>query len=334
MPNVLQPHAPSDDQRFIDLARSVLDIEAEAVAKLKERIGKDFLAALHLILGTKGRVVVMGMGKSGHVASKIAATLASTGTPAFFVHPGEASHGDLGMITRDDVVIAISNSGETNELLAILPLLKRRGAKVIAMTGKPKSTLATESDVHLDVAVEREACPLELAPTASTTATLALGDALAMTLLDARGFKSEDFALHHPGGALGRRLLVHVSDIMRKGERLPRNRPETLLPEAILEMSAKGIGMTAIVDGDDKLLGIFTDGDLRRTLARHDSIRSIKVGDVMTKNPTSIAPEKLAAEAARMLQERPMGGRLVVTDRDGRLVGAITFHDLLAEGVV
>jgi arabinose-5-phosphate isomerase len=334
MPNVLQPHTLTDDQHFIDLARSVLDIEAEAVAKLKERIGSDFLAALRLILGTKGRVVVTGMGKSGHVASKIAATLASTGTPAFFVHPGEASHGDLGMITQDDVVIAISNSGESHEILAILPLLKRRGAKVIAMTGKPKSTLATESDVHLDVAVEREACPLELAPTASTTATLALGDALAMALLDARGFKSEDFAMHHPGGALGRKLLVHVSDIMRKGERLPKNRPETLLPEAILEMSAKGIGMTAIVDGDDRLLGIFTDGDLRRTLARHDSIRSIKVGDVMTKSPISIAPEKLAAEAARMLQDRPMGGRLVVTDRDGRLVGAITFHDLLAEGVV
>jgi len=334
MPNVLQPHTLTDDQHFIDLARSVLDIEAEAVAKLKERIGSDFLAALRLILGTKGRVVVTGMGKSGHVASKIAATLASTGTPAFFVHPGEASHGDLGMITQDDVVIAISNSGESHEILAILPLLKRRGAKVIAMTGKPKSTLATESDVHLDVAVEREACPLELAPTASTTATLALGDALAMALLDARGFKSEDFAMHHPGGALGRKLLVHVADIMRKGERLPKNRPETLLPEAILEMSAKGIGMTAIVDGDDRLLGIFTDGDLRRTLARHDSIRSIKVGDVMTKSPISIAPEKLAAEAARMLQDRPMGGRLVVTDRDGRLVGAITFHDLLAEGVV
>lgn len=334
MTNVLQPHALSDDQHFIELARSVLDIEAEAVAKLKERIGKDFLAALRLILGTKGRVVVTGMGKSGHVASKIAATLASTGTPAFFVHPGEASHGDLGMITQDDVVIAISNSGESGEILAILPLLKRRGAKIIAMTGKPRSTLAVESDVHLDVAVEREACPLELAPTASTTATLALGDALAMALLDARGFKSEDFAMHHPGGALGRKLLVHVSDIMRKGERLPKNRPETLLPEAILEMSAKGIGMTAIVDGDDRLLGIFTDGDLRRTLAKHDSIRSIKVGDVMTKNPTSIAPEKLAAEAARMLQDRPMGGRLVVTDRDGKLVGALTFHDLLAEGVV
>jgi arabinose-5-phosphate isomerase len=238
------------------------------------------------------------------------------------------------MITREDVVIAISNSGESHEILAILPLLKRRGAKVIAMTGKPRSTLAVEADVHLDVAVEREACPLELAPTASTTATLALGDALAMALLDARGFKSEDFAMHHPGGALGRKLLVHVADIMRKGEQLPRNGPDALLPDAILEMSAKGIGMTAIVDAGGKLLGIFTDGDLRRTLAKHDNIRSVRVGDVMTRNPTAIAPERLAAEAARMLQDRPMGGRLVVVDREGRLVGAVTFHDLLAQGVV
>jgi arabinose-5-phosphate isomerase len=335
MSNVLQPHAPSDDRHFVDLARSVLDIEADAVAKLKDRIGAPFIKAMRTILETKGRVVVTGMGKSGHVAGKIAATLASTGTPAFFVHPGEASHGDLGMITQDDVVIAISYSGTSNEILAILPLLKRRGAKVIAMTGKPGSVLAKEADVHLDVAVEKEACPLELAPTASTTATLALGDALAMALLDARGFQSEDFAAHHPGGALGRKLLVHVSDIMRKGEQLPRNRPEdTLLPQAILEMTAKGIGMTAVVDADDKLLGIFTDGDLRRVLEKHDNIRGLRVGDVMTRNPHSIAPHKLAAEAARMLQERPMGGRLVVVDPQGRLVGALTFHDLLAEGVV
>jgi arabinose-5-phosphate isomerase len=335
MSNVLQPHAPSDDRHFVELARSVLDIEADAVARLKDRIGAPFLKAMRLILATQGRVVVTGMGKSGHVAGKIAATLASTGTPAFFVHPGEASHGDLGMITQDDVVIAISYSGTSNEILAILPLLKRRGAKVIAMTGKPGSVLAKEADVHLDVAVEKEACPLELAPTASTTATLALGDALAMALLDARGFRSEDFAAHHPGGALGRKLLVHVSDIMRKGEQLPRNRPEdTLLPQAILEMTAKGIGMTAVVDADDKLLGIFTDGDLRRVLEKHDNIRGLRVGDVMTKNPHSIAPHKLAAEAARMLQERPMGGRLVVVDPEGRLVGALTFHDLLAEGVV
>jgi len=335
MSNVLQPHALPDDRHFVELAKSVLDIEADAVAKLKGRIGAPFLKAMRLILGTKGRVVVTGMGKSGHVAGKIAATLASTGTPAFFVHPGEASHGDLGMITDQDVVIAISYSGTSNEILAILPMLKRRGAKVIAMTGKPASALAVEADVHLDVAVEKEACPLELAPTASTTATLALGDALAMALLDARGFRSEDFAQHHPGGALGRKLLVHVSDIMRKGAQLPKNRPEdTLLPQAILEMTNKGIGMTAVVDADEKLLGIFTDGDLRRVLEKHDNIRGLRVGDVMTKNPHTIAPEKLAAEAARMLQERPMGGRLVVVDRQGRLVGALTFHDLLAEGVV
>ena len=334
MSNVLHPHVLSDSQHFIELARNVLDIEAEAVARLKARIGEPFMQALRIILGTTGRVVVTGMGKSGHVAGKIAATLASTGTPAFFVHPAEASHGDLGMITDQDVVIAISYSGTSNEILAILPMLKRRGAKVIAMTGKPASTLAMEADVHLDVAVEREACPLELAPTASTTATLALGDALAMALLDARGFRSEDFALHHPGGALGRRLLVHVADIMRKGDRLPRNSPDALLPQAIVEMTAKGIGMTIVVDAGDKLLGIFTDGDLRRVLEKHDNIKGLRVGDVMTRNPHTIAPEKLAAEAARMLQDRPMGGRLVVADREGRLVGAITFHDLLAEGVV
>src|SRR5262245_15155149 len=248
MSNLLQPHALSDAEHFIQLARGVLDIEASAIAKLKERVGPEFLEALKLILGTKGRVVVTGMGKSGHVGTKIAATLASTGTPAFFVHPAEASHGDLGMITRDDVVIMISNSGESDEILAILPVIKRRGAKVVAMTGKPHSTLAREADAHLDVAVEKEACPLDLAPTASTTATLALGDALAMALLDARGFQSEDFAKHHPGGTLGRKLLVHVSDIMRKGDQLPRNAPEAFLPEAIVEMSKKGIGMTVIVD--------------------------------------------------------------------------------------
>jgi len=250
------------------------------------------------------------------------------------MHPGEASHGDLGMLTAQDVVVAISYSGESEEILKVLPLIKRRGAPVIAITGRARSTLAVEADVHLDAAVEKEACPLNLAPTASTTATLALGDALAIALLDARGFGSDDFALHHPGGTLGRKLLVHVRDIMRKGEQLPRNSPDALLPEAIMEMSRKGIGMTAIVGPDDRLLGIFTDGDLRRTLEKHDMIRNVRVGDVMTKNPHAIAPEKLAAEAAHMLQERPMGGRLVVVDPQGRLVGALTFHDLLAEGVV
>ena len=332
MTNLLQPHALSDAEHFLELARGVLDIEADAVRGLKHRLGDAFLKAHALILGTNGRVVVTGMGKSGHIGNKIASTLASTGTPAFFMHPAEASHGDLGMITAADVVIAISYSGESDEIGRILPLIKRRGAKVIAITGRAQSTLAKEADVHLDASVEKEACPLELAPTASTTATLALGDALAMALLDARGFKSEDFAQHHPGGALGRRLLVHVSDVMRKGAQLPKNSPDALLPEAIVEISRKGIGMTCIVDRDDRLLGIFTDGDLRRVREKHDSIRGVRVADVMTKNPTSIAPEKLAAEAAKIL-ERGLGGRLVVLS-EGRLVGAVTFHDLLAAGVV
>jgi len=334
MANLLQPDVVSSAERLIALARRVLDIEADGVRGLKERLGDAFLRAHALMLATKGRVVVTGMGKSGHVGNKIASTLASTGTPAFFMHPAEASHGDLGMITADDVVIAISYSGESEEIGRILPLIKRRGAKVIAITGRAGSTLAREADVHLDARVEKEACPLELAPTASTTATLALGDALAMTLLEARGFQSDDFAQHHPGGALGRRLLVHVSDIMRKGEQLPRNAPgDPLLPDALEEMSKKGIGMTCVVDANDRLLGIFTDGDLRRALEKRDSIRGVKVGDVMKTNPTSIAPEKLAVEAAKIL-ERGLGGRLVVLDADGKLVGAVTFHDLLAAGVV
>jgi arabinose-5-phosphate isomerase len=333
--NLLHPHELADTERFLALAREVLDIEADAVRGLKERLGEPFIAALRLVMATKGRVVVTGMGKSGHIATKIAATLASTGTPAFFVHPGEASHGDLGMITADDAVIAISYSGESDELRAILPMIKRRGARVIAITGRPSSTLAREADVHLDAAVPKEACPLNLAPTASTTATLALGDALAVALLDARGFAREDFAMHHPGGALGRRLLVHVADVMRKGEQLPRSRAEDpLLPAVLDEMSRKGIGMTCVVDADDRLVGIFTDGDLRRLLEHHDTIRGIKVGDVMKKGPTTIGPERLAAEAAQIFENRSLGGRLVVTDAQGRLVGAITFHDLLAAGVV
>ena len=334
MTDLLQPHVLADAERYLELARGVLDIEADAVRALKARLGEAFLRAHRLMLDTKGRVVVTGMGKSGHIARKIASTLASTGTPAFFMHPGEASHGDLGMITAQDVVIAISYSGESDEILKVLPLIKRRGAPVIAITGRARSTLATEADVHLDAAVEKEACPLNLAPTASTTATLALGDALALALLDARGFGSDDFALHHPGGSLGRRLLVHVSDIMRKGNQLPRNSPEALLPEAIIEMSKKGIGMTAIVDRDDRLLGIFTDGDLRRTLEKHDVIRNVRVGDVMTANPRAIAPEKLAAEAAQVMQSNRIGGRIVVTSPEGRLLGVVTFNDLLAAGVV
>jgi arabinose-5-phosphate isomerase len=333
--NLLQPHQVADAERFLALARRVLDIEADAVREVKARLGAEFLAAHRIILETKGRVVVTGMGKSGHVGHKIASTLASTGTPAFFLHPAEASHGDLGMITADDVVIAISYSGESDEIGRILPLIKRRGARVIAITGRADSTLARESDVHLDVRVEKEACPLNLAPTASTTATLAMGDALAVALLDARGFASDDFAQHHPGGSLGRRLLVHVSDIMRKGAQLPRNRPgDLLLPTALDEMSRKGIGMTCVVDADEKLLGIFTDGDLRRTLEKRDSVKNLTVGEVMKKNPTAIAPDRLAAEAAQILEEKSIGGRIVVLSPDGKLVGAVTFHDLLAAKVV
>jgi arabinose-5-phosphate isomerase len=335
MSNLLQPHAPSDAEHFLELARSVLDIEADAVRALRDRLGEPFLAAHRLILATKGRVVVTGMGKSGHIGNKIASTLASTGTPAFFMHPAEASHGDLGMITAADVVIAISYSGESEEIGRILPLIKRRGAKVIAITGRADSTLARECDVHLDARVEKEACPLDLAPTASTTATLALGDALAMTLLEARGFASDDFAQHHPGGALGRRLLVHVSDIMRKGAQLPRNRAEdALVPTALDEMSRKGIGMTCVVDGADKLLGIFTDGDLRRLLETRGNVKNVTVGEVMIQRPVSIAPERLAAEAAELLERKSLGGRIVVLSADGKLLGAVTFHDLLAAKVV
>jgi arabinose-5-phosphate isomerase len=334
MTNLLQPHELADAEHFLELARGVLDIEADAVRGLKSRLGEAFLRAHRMMLQTKGRVVVTGMGKSGHIGRKIASTLASTGTPAFFMHPGEASHGDLGMITADDVVIAISYSGESDEIAKVLPVIKRRGAKVIAITGRAGSTLAMQADVHLDAGVEKEACPLNLAPTASTTAALALGDALAVALLDARGFKSDDFAMHHPGGALGRRLLVHVSDIMRKGEQLPKNAPGTMLPAVILEMSKKGIGMTCIVDAGDRLLGIYTDGDLRRTLEKRDGIKGLTVGEVMTRSPKAIAPDKLAAEAAAMMQTGKVGGRIVVTDPDGKILGVVTFNDLLAAGVV
>jgi arabinose-5-phosphate isomerase len=333
--NLLQPHQVADAEHFLELARRVLDIEADAVRGMKARLGAEFLAAHRLILETKGRVVVTGMGKSGHIGHKIASTLASTGTPAFFMHPAEASHGDLGMITAQDVVIAISYSGESDEIGKILPLIKRRGAKVIAITGRADSMLARESDVHLDARVDKEACPLNLAPTASTTATLALGDALAVALLDARGFASDDFAQHHPGGSLGRKLLVHVSDIMRKGDQLPRNRPgDALVPTALDEMSRKGIGMTCVVDADDRLLGIFTDGDLRRLLEKRDSVRNLTVGEVMIARPVTIGAERLAAEAAEILERKSLGGRVVVLSPDGELSGVVTFHDLLAAKVV
>ncbi|NJD88572.1 MAG: KpsF/GutQ family sugar-phosphate isomerase [Betaproteobacteria bacterium] len=334
MTNLHHPRPLPDDERILALARQVLEIEAGAVAALTRRLGAAFLEAVATIFDSSGRVVVTGMGKSGHIGSKIASTLASTGTPSFFMHPGEASHGDVGMIAAGDVVVAISNSGESDEILRILPLIKRRGAKVIAITGRAHSTLAAEADVHLDAAVEKEACPMNLAPTASTTAVLALGDALAVALLEKRGFGEEDYALHHPGGALGRKLLLHVSDVMHTGDKLPKVGLGATLKEAILEMSQKGLGMTAIVADDGRVAGLFTDGDLRRTLERHEDIRGLKVADVMTRNPRSIGPGRLAAEAAQMMQAHHVSGRLLVVDDDGRLVGAVHVDDLLRAGVI
>lgn len=301
--------------------------------QLANRIDQQFHDALTIILNCKGRVVVSGMGKSGHIARKIAATLASTGTPAFFLHPGEASHGDLGMIAQEDVVIALSNSGESAEITTILPLIKRRGAKLIGMSGNPDSTLARESDAHLNAAVDKEACPHNLAPTASTTAALALGDALAVALLDARGFTAEDFARTHPGGSLGRKLLVHVRDVMHAGEKLPVVGEAATLKDALLEMTRKGLGMTAIVDDAGRLLGVFTDGDLRRTLEKAIDVRTADIADLMSRNPKTIGPDQLAVEAVERMQELKINGLLVV-DAEGRLAGALNMHDLLKAGVV
>ncbi len=321
------------NQQILNLARDVLDIEARAIEGLVVHVNEHFIAAHRLMLNCRGRVVVSGMGKSGHIANKIASTLASTGTPAFFMHPGEAGHGDLGMITPDDVLLALSNSGESDELLAIIPLLKRRGSKLISMTGNKNSSLAREADVHLYAGVEKEACPLNLAPTASTTAALALGDALAVTLLDARGFSADDFARTHPGGTLGRKLLVHVSDIMHRGAELPFVPQGATLADALLEMSKKGLGMTAVVDRHHKLLGIFTDGDLRRTLEKPVDIKHINILDVMGKHPKTIRAHRLAAEAAQLMQQHKVLSMLV-TDDEGRLEGAFTMHDLLRAGVI
>ncbi|MGH8517021.1 MAG: KpsF/GutQ family sugar-phosphate isomerase, partial [Panacagrimonas sp.] len=289
--------------------------------------------ACELMMACSGRVVVTGMGKSGHIGGKIAATLASTGTPAFFVHPGEASHGDLGMVTRQDVVIAISNSGETPEVLTILPLFKRMASPLIAMTGKPASTLAKAADVHLDVSVAQEACPLNLAPTASTTATLAMGDALAVALLEARGFTSEDFALSHPGGALGRRLLLKIRDVMRAGDAVPRVAPGTPLTKALLEMTRKGLGMTAIVGADGQVIGLYTDGDLRRTLDQGIDVGRATIDEVMTRGGKSIAADHLAAEAVQLMEKHKISA-LLVKDEKGHLEGVIHMHDLLRAGVV
>jgi arabinose-5-phosphate isomerase len=324
---------PSLSTSVLELARKVLAIEAEAVTGLISRLDQRFLDAVSLILACRGRVVVSGVGKSGHVARKIASTMASTGTPAFFVHAAEAGHGDLGMITRDDVVLALSNSGESDELLTIIPMIKRQGAKLIAVTGNPDSALAKEADVHLDASVPQEACPLNLAPTASTTAALALGDALAIALLDARGFSEHDFARAHPGGALGRKLLTHVSDVMRTGNDAPSVPDTASFSEALIEMSRKGMGMTAVLDPGGKVVGIFTDGDLRRTLEDKPDVRSIRIGEVMKRNPKTIAPQKLAAEAVELMERYKINQLLVVTDT-GELAGALNTHDLFRAKVL
>jgi arabinose-5-phosphate isomerase len=322
-----------DAQRVLQLARETFEIEAAAVLGLRERLDGAFVQAVRRLLQVQGRVVVMGMGKSGHIGRKMAATLASTGTPAMFVHPAEASHGDLGMVTAADAVIAISNSGESEELTAILPLLKRLGVPLIALTGQPQSTLGRHADIVLNTAVDKEACPLNLAPTASTTAQLALGDALAIALLDARGFKAEDFARSHPGGALGRKLLTHVRDVMRSGTAVPAVPPQADFTTIMREMSAKGLGATAIVDEAQQVLGIFTDGDLRRLLERGVDVRSGTARDFMHPNPVTIGPDALAVEAAELMERRRITSVLVV-DAQGRLCGALNSNDLMRAKVI
>ena len=323
----------ADPAALTRIAREVLETEASAITALIARLDGRFTEACRLVLECRGRVVVTGMGKSGHVANKIAATLASTGTPAFFVHPGEASHGDLGMIIGEDLVLALSNSGETSELVTILPLIKRLGVKLIALTGKPGSSLAKTADVHLDVSVAREAGPLNLAPTSSTTAALAMGDALAMAVLSMRGFTHDDFARSHPGGSLGRRLLLKVEDLMHKGDTIPAVAEGTSLSQALMEMTRKGLGMTAVVDKSGKVAGIFTDGDLRRTLDKQVDVHKAKIDEVMTRHCTTAGPDMLAAEALHLMESRKFNGLLVVGP-DQKLVGALNMHDLLRAGIV
>ncbi|WP_162047246.1 KpsF/GutQ family sugar-phosphate isomerase [Vibrio taketomensis] len=314
-------------------ALDVLNTEIEALQQLDQYFDDNFAKACETILANKnGKVVVMGMGKSGHIGNKIAATLASTGTSAFFVHPGEAAHGDLGMIEQGDIVLAISNSGEAHEILALFPVLKRLKITIISMTGKPLSNMAKLADVHLQITVPKEACPIQLAPTSSTTATLVMGDALAMALMQARGFTAEDFALSHPGGALGRKLLLKLEDIMHTGDKLPLVSPETLIRDALLVISEKGLGMTAVVDNDQQLQGIFTDGDLRRILDKRIDIHTTVIGDVMTKNPTVAEPNMLAAEGVNLMQEKSINGLLLC--QDNQVVGALNMHDLLKAGVM
>ena len=319
----------SEAEKLLKRARAVIDTEQQAVGALKARIDERFVAACRNILNCKGRVATLGMGKSGHIARKIAATLASTGTPAFFVHPGEASHGDLGMITKDDVVLALSNSGETRELVTLLPLVKRLNAPLIALTGQLDSTLGNAATVCLDVSVSKEACPLELAPTASTTACLVMGDALALALLEARGFSADDFALFHPGGALGgRQLLLRVSDIMHTGARIPRVAEDALLSQALEEMTAKGLGMTAVTGPGGEAAGIFTDGDLRRALEVGFDVRTTAIGEIMTRDCKTIAARALAAEALHKMEQHKINA-LLALDEENRLAGVLNMHDLL-----
>ncbi len=334
-PSAHSPTVPPllDDDALVRLGREALDIEAAAVASLARRLDATFAAACRLLLACHGRVVVSGMGKSGHIAGKIAATLASTGTPAFFLHPAEAGHGDIGMITRDDALIALSNSGETSELLLLVPVLKRMGVPFVSLTGNPDSTLARAAEVHLDVSVPAEACPLNLAPTASTTASLAMGDALAVALLRLRGFTEQDFARSHPGGSLGRRLLLHVADVMHTGDAIPRVGPQSSVSEGLLEMTRHGLGITSVVGTDGELLGVFTDGDLRRTLDGRIDVHATPMHSVMTTSPRTIGPRELAAEAV-LLMERHRITALLVVDADRRVIGALNVHDLLRAGVM
>ncbi len=320
-------------QNFKELAKNVINIEQQAIADLLQYVDDSFEQACQLMYHCKGRVIVIGMGKSGHIGGKIAATLASTGTPAFFVHPGEASHGDLGMITIDDVVLTISNSGETHEVLAIIPVIKRIGAKLIAMSGNTESTLAKLSDTHVCIKVSTEACPLGLAPTSSTTATLVMGDALAVALLNARGFTADDFALSHPGGSLGKRLLLRLSDIMHQGERLPIVPDKALIKDALVEMSLKGLGMTGVVNNKNQLVGLFTDGDLRRILDDKIDIHHDSISSVMTKTPRVAQADMLAAQALKIMEDRKING-LIIVDDNHKPIGAMNMHDLLKSGVL
>ena len=325
---------PSIDKTdFQQLGREVIATELAEISALETRIDENFSRACELLLNCKGRIVITGMGKSGHIGGKIAATLASTGSPAFFVHPGEASHGDLGMITKNDIVIALSNSGNTAEIATIIPILKRFGVPLISMTGDKNSILATEADINLDVGVSKEACPHDLAPTSSTTVALVMGDALAVALLQARGFTAEDFALSHPGGSLGRRLLLHVSDIMHQDDRVPKVKNTATVSEALLEMSNKGLGMTAITDTDDKVLGIYTDGDLRRSLDKNIDVHNTPISDVMTKNCRTTTANELAASIVKIMDDQGINGFLV-TDENNKLIGAFNMHDVLRAGIV